>query len=72
MSKQTLQFKTEVQQVLNLIVNSLYSNKDIFLRELISNASDAIDKLRFKAQVEPDILGDDGEFKIKIRTDALA
>jgi len=72
MSKQTLQFKTEVQQVLNLIVNSLYSNKDIFLRELISNASDAIDKLRFKAQVEPDILGDDGEFKIKIRTDGIA
>ncbi len=71
-SRQTLQFKTEVQQILNLIVNSLYSNKDIFLRELISNASDAIDKLRFKAQTEPEILEGDGEFKIKIQTDGIA
>jgi molecular chaperone HtpG len=71
-SKQTHQFKTEVQQILNLIINSLYSHQDIFLRELISNASDAIDKLRFKAQVEPDILGDDSEFKIKLRTDGIA
>jgi molecular chaperone HtpG len=71
-SKQTHQFKTEVQQILNLIINSLYSHQDIFLRELISNASDAIDKLRFKAQTEPDILGDDGEFKIKLRTDGIA
>jgi molecular chaperone HtpG len=71
-SKQTHQFKTEVQQILNLIINSLYSHKDIFLRELISNASDAIDKLRFKAQVEPEILNDDAEFKIKLRTDGIA
>ena len=71
-SKQTHQFKTEVQQILNLIINSLYSHKDIFLRELISNASDAIDKLRFKAQVEPEILKDDAEFKIKLRTDGIA
>jgi molecular chaperone HtpG len=47
-------------------VNSLYSNQDIFLRELISNASDALDKLRLKSQVEPEILGDDTEFRIKI------
>jgi molecular chaperone HtpG len=71
-TKQTHQFKTEVQQVLNLIINSLYSNKDIFLRELISNASDAIDKLRFKAQTDPQILGGDGEFKIKLRPDGIA
>ena len=71
-SKQTHQFKTEVQQILNLIINSLYSHQEIFLRELISNASDAIDKLRFKAQTEPDILGDDSEFKIKIRPDGIA
>ncbi len=69
--KETLQFKTEVQQLLNLIVNSLYSNKDIFLRELISNASDAIDKLRFKAQTEPTILGENTEFKIKIIPDGI-
>lgn len=69
--KETLQFKTEVQQLLNLIVNSLYSNKDIFLRELISNASDAIDKLRFKAQTEPELLGENTEFKIKIIPDGI-
>ena len=71
-SKQTHQFKTEVQQILNLIINSLYSHQDIFLRELISNASDAIDKLRYKAQIEPDILGDDSEFKVKLRPDGIA
>jgi molecular chaperone HtpG len=71
-NKETYQFKTEVQQILNLIINSLYSNRDIFLRELISNASDAIDKLRFKVQTEADILGDDTEFKIKLRPDGIA
>jgi molecular chaperone HtpG len=71
-SKQTHQFKTEVQQILNLIINSLYSNQEIFLRELISNASDAIDKLRFKSQTDDRLLGDDGEFKIKIRPDGIA
>ncbi|MFZ0131791.1 MAG: molecular chaperone HtpG, partial [Desulfobacterales bacterium] len=69
--KETHQFKTEVQHLLNLIINSLYSNKEIFLRELISNASDAIDRLRFKAQLEPDILGQDTEFKIKIVADGI-
>jgi len=68
---ETHQFKTEVQQLLNLIINSLYSNKEIFLRELISNASDAIDRLRFKAQLEPDILGDDGDYKIKLTPDGI-
>ncbi len=69
--KETHQFKTEVQQMLNLIINSLYSNKEIFLRELISNASDAIDKVRFKAETEPGILGDDTEFKIHLKPDAI-
>ncbi|WP_234979141.1 molecular chaperone HtpG [Desulfococcus multivorans] len=70
--KETHQFKTEVQQLLNLIINSLYSNKDIFLRELISNASDAVDKLRFRSQTDPEILGDDTEFKIRIAVDPEA
>ena len=69
--KETYQFKTEVQQILNLIINSLYSNKDIFLRELISNASDAIDKVRYKAETEPGILGDDTEFNIQLKPDAI-
>ncbi len=68
-NKETFQFKTDDQQVLKLIINSLYSNREIFLRELISNASDAIDRLRFKAQTEPDILEGDSEFKIKIIPD---
>jgi len=71
-SKQTHQFKTEVRQILNLIINSLYSSQEIFLRELISNASDAIDKLRYKSQTEADILGDDNALKIKIRPDGIA
>ena len=64
--KETRQFKTEVQKLLKLIINSLYSHPEIFLRELISNASDAIDKIRFKSQTEPDILGKDNEFRIRI------
>jgi molecular chaperone HtpG len=70
-TQEKYQFKTEVQQLMNIIVNSLYSNKEIFLRELISNASDAIDKLRFKSQTDPDILGDDTEFKIKLISDGI-
>jgi molecular chaperone HtpG len=66
---QTYEFKTEVQQLLKIIINSLYSNQEIFLRELISNASDAIDKLRFNSQTQPEILGDEGDFKIKIKAD---
>jgi molecular chaperone HtpG len=67
--KETHQFKTEVQQLMNIIIHSLYSHREIFLRELISNASDAIDKLRFKAQTEPELLGDDTELKIRITAD---
>ncbi|MBA3029035.1 MAG: molecular chaperone HtpG [Desulfobacteraceae bacterium] len=69
--KATHEFKTEVQQLLNLIIHSLYSNKEIFLRELVSNASDAIDRLRFKAQTDPDLLKDNTEFKIKITPDGI-
>ena len=66
---ETHQFKTEVQQLMQIIIHSLYSNREIFLRELISNASDAIDKLRFRVQTEPDLLGDDTELKIRITAD---
>ena len=67
--KETHQFKTEIKQLMDLIINSLYSNREIFLRELISNASDAIDKMRFKASTNPEVLGDDTEFKICIERD---
>ncbi|NOY68262.1 MAG: molecular chaperone HtpG [Deltaproteobacteria bacterium] len=67
--KETHAFKTEIKQLLNIIVHSLYSNREIFLRELISNSSDAIDKLKFKLQTEPDILDEDTEFQIKIDVD---
>lgn len=66
---ETYEFQTEVKQLLNIIINSLYSNREIFLRELISNASDAIDRLQFESQTNPDILGEDADFKIKLIPD---
>ncbi len=67
--KETCEFKTEVQQLLHLIINSLYSNKEIFIRELVSNASDAIDKARFKEQTQPELFEGDNDFHIRISTD---
>ena len=54
-NKQTLSFQTEVKQLLQLMIHSLYSNKEIFMRELVSNASDAIDKLRFAQIKQPEL-----------------
>ena len=68
-SRETLGFQTEVRQLLKLMIHSLYSNKEIFLRELISNASDASDKLRFEALASPDLLADDTELGIVIEID---
>ncbi len=62
----TRKFKAEVTQVLSLVINSLYSNKEIFLRELVSNASDALDKLQFQALTHPEILGEDASLKIRV------
>ena len=67
--KETLGFQTEVKQLLHLMIHSLYSNKEIFLRELISNASDAVDKLRFEALAKPELLEGGGELKIRISFD---
>ncbi len=71
-AKKTRKFKTEVQQLLHLIIHSLYSNKEIFIRELISNASDAIDKARFTEQTEPALFADDTDYHIRLSTDSEA
>ncbi len=67
--KETLGFQTEVKQLLHLMIHSLYSNKEIFLRELISNASDAADKLRFEALAKPELLEGGAELKIRLSFD---
>ncbi|SFL92654.1 molecular chaperone HtpG [Rugamonas rubra] len=71
-NKQTLGFQAEVKQLLQLMIHSLYSNKEIFLRELISNASDASDKLRFEAINNDALYGNDHELKIKVSFDKEA
>jgi molecular chaperone HtpG len=70
--KETLGFQTEAKQLLQLMIHSLYSNKEIFLRELISNASDASDKLRFEALSDGSLYEDDSELKITINFDSEA
>lgn len=67
--KETLGFQTEVKHLLSLMINSLYSNKEIFLRELVSNASDAVDRLRFEAISNDSLYGDDPDLKIKVAFD---
>ncbi len=70
--KETLGFQTEVTQLLQLMIHSLYSNREIFLRELVSNASDACDKLRFESLAAPELLDGGGELEIRVDFDREA
>jgi len=70
--KETLGFQAEVKQLLHLMIHSLYSNKEIFLRELVSNASDACDKLRFAAIAAPELLDGGAELAIRVAFDKAA
>ena len=72
MSEQTLSFQAEVSRLLDIVANSLYTNKEIFLRELISNASDACDRLRYGAITEPALSADDANYKITLSLDKKA
>ena len=72
MDKQTLSFQAEVQQILHLVTHSLYSNKEIFLRELISNASDACDKLRFEALNHGELYEDAPNLEVRVFFDTDA
>ena len=69
MRKEAKVFQAETKELLNLMIHSIYTNKEIFLRELISNASDAIDKLKFESLTNSEILGEDRDFKITISVD---
>ena len=69
MAEERLSFQTEVGKILQIVANSLYSEKQIFLRELISNASDACDRLRHLALTEPELTADDPEFRVRISAD---
>ncbi len=71
-SKETLEFQTEARQILRLMTHSLYSHKEIFLRELVSNASDACDKLRFEALADDSLYGGDSELSILVEYDDVA
>ena len=71
-STETRKFEAEVAQVLHLVTHSLYSHKEIFLRELVSNASDACDKLRFESIAHPELLAGEGELHIDVSWDEQA
>ena len=72
MTSEKFEFKTEVNQLLDLMIHSLYSHKEISIRELLSNASDAIDKARYESLTNPDILEQRGDWKIRIAADKNA
>ena len=67
---ETRNFEAETKQLLDLMIHSLYTNKEIFLRELISNSSDALDKLRFSALTEPNLMPEGEELEIRLDVDA--
>ena len=69
MVQESFAFQAEVSKLLGIVARSLYSHKEIFLRELVSNASDACDKLRYRAITEPDLIKDDPDFRISIGVD---
>src|SRR5262249_50464952 len=69
MSQEKRSFQAEVSRLLDIVAHSLYSEKEIFLRELISNASDACDRLRYLALTEPDLVADDPQFKVILTPD---
>ena len=69
---ETLGFQAEVKQLLHLMIHSLYSNKEIFLRELVSNASDACDKLRFEALDQPELMSGDTDLRVRVSFDKEA
>jgi molecular chaperone HtpG len=72
MSEEKLNFQAEVTRLLDIVAHSLYSEKEIFLRELISNASDACDRLRYAALTEPHLLADDPDLKVVVTLDKKA
>jgi HSP90 family molecular chaperone len=69
MQEQTFQFQAETKHLLSLVIDSLYTNKEIFLRELISNASDALDRLRFEALIKSELLDSDSKLEIRLEVD---
>jgi molecular chaperone HtpG len=71
-SRQSLGFQTEAKQILHLMIHSLYTHKEVFIRELVSNASDALDRLRFESLTNPDLLKDNGDLAIRIKLDKNA
>src|SRR3546814_9563279 len=72
MAEEQMNFQAEVSRLLDIVAHSLYSEKEIFLRELFSNAADACDRLRHAALTQSGLLGDDSAFRIRLKTDAAA